>query len=267
MFSCFLITGLKPFPEQRGTCSLICCIPAYFHLAFASLLLLRKALGCWQSSHPEPGPLVVVPSLTAMGSYGHGLLHAVNQCPQRLPRIPQQALKWHLSSRHWTEQAEKNPIRSLKMVLVSSFVLPDRMETQHTALIILWYFEEIVPPADLIRFFFSFCSFSSKPGENIQTYWLVFKVNNSDVPLGSKNLPFQPWNKMLIIDFFEAEVKRWTACFCRDRFLRPFVAFYMPFVAFNGEIKAWNNNTNRKSWLGNSSGLQSLCGCSCLAAC
>lgn len=93
MFSCFLITGLKPFPEQRGTCSLICCIPAYFHLAFASLLLLRKALGCWQSSHPEPGPLVVVPSLTAMGSYGHGLLHAVNQCPQRLPRIPQQALK------------------------------------------------------------------------------------------------------------------------------------------------------------------------------
>lgn len=150
------------------------------------------------------------------------------------------------------------------MVLVSSPVLRKRRKTQRTALIILWYFEEIVPPADLIRFF---CSLGSKPGENIQTYWLAFKVNNSDVPLGSKNLLFQPWNKMLIIDFFffwKQKSKDGWHIFAGTAFSRPFVAFYMPFVAFNGEIKAWNNNTNRKSQLGNSSGLQSLHGCLCL---
>lgn len=57
--------------------------------SFASLLSLKKILGCWQSSHPAPGPLVVVPGLTATGSHDHGLLlHAANECPQKAVQDP-----------------------------------------------------------------------------------------------------------------------------------------------------------------------------------
>jgi len=62
-----------------------------------------------------------------------------------------------------------------------------------------------------------------------------------------KIFSFNPEIRCLLLIFRKLKAKDEWHILAGPAFLRPCLAFYMPFAAFNGEIKAWNNNNMNKN--------------------